>query len=52
LATWSSWAIPTKSVLFVDVVSIEGEWSDGQAVLKSTGGPYLLDDGWCDLLDG
>jgi hypothetical protein len=27
------------SVLFVDVASIEGEWPDGQAVLKSTGGP-------------
>lgn len=51
-ARLSSWAVPDDvCVIFAELVAIEGEAPAGQVVLRPTGGPYLLEDGWCDQLD-
>ena len=38
-------------VLFAEIVAYEGERPEDIAVLTPTGGPYPLDDGWCDHPD-
>ena len=40
-----------EHALLAGVVGFEGESPNGLALLQPTSEPYLLDDGWCDLVD-